>query len=178
MENIEELVYKAKKRDNLAFTRLIQMLKNDLYKIAKMRLNCEDDIEDAVQETIIVAYKNIGKVRNAQYFKTWLIRVLINKCNEIYKANKRRNYASIDEQIEKDSYDLSEDKNIEKLNFYSLITKLNYDERISLILFYLMEFTTKEISKILKEPESTIRNRIARARSKLKDIYKEENIYG
>lgn len=49
-----------------------------------------------------------------------------------------------------------------------MIKKLNYNERITLTLYYVEKFTTKEISKILKEPESTIKNRILRAKNKLR----------
>ena len=51
-----------------------------------------------------------------------------------------------------------------------MIKKLNYNERITLTLYYVEKFTTKEISKILKEPESTIKNRILRAKNKLRKI--------
>ena len=63
---------------------------------------------------------------------------------------------------------------IEKLNsnvdFFFLIKKLNYNERMALTLYYLEELTTKEISIVLNESESTIRNRISRARNKLKEM--------
>lgn len=87
---MEELVEKSKKGDEQAFTELIISLESDLYKIARMRLECNDDINEAVQETIIEAFKSIKKVKKSEYFKTWLIRVLINKCNKIYKKEKRK----------------------------------------------------------------------------------------
>lgn len=68
-------------------------------------------------------------------------------------------------------------RKINDLDFYILINNLNYDERIALTLFYLEEFSTKEIGKILKEPESTIRTRLARARRKLKRIIEGGALY-
>ena len=82
---MEELVEESKKGNEEAFTKLMISLENDLYKIARMRLRCKDDINEAVQETIVEAFKSIKKVKKPEYFKTWLIRVLINKCNKIYK---------------------------------------------------------------------------------------------
>lgn len=51
-------------------------------------------------------------------------------------------------------------------------TRLRNEEDIKIVLtlFYLEEFSTKEIAKILKEPETTIRTRLSRARNKLKKI--------
>lgn len=140
-QSTEELIVRAQNDEKEAFKELILKIKNDLYKIAKMRLHCEDDIEDAVQETIIEVYKNIKKLRKIELFKTWVIKILINRCNKIYRKSAKEK-------------------------------KLEYLDEITL--FYLSDFTTKEISKIVKEPESTIRNRIARAREKIKRMYKEE----
>lgn len=168
---MEELIEKAKKGDEEAFTELIISLETDLYRIAKMRLSCEDDINEAVQETIIQAFKSIKKVRYPEYFKTWIIRVLINNCNRVYKTlNRSEEIEKIKE--EKNAYQLDEEQSISKLDFNILIKTLNYKERISLTLYYSENLTTKEISKILKEPESTIRNRISRAKIKLKNLYK------
>ena len=170
---MEELVEKSKKGDEQAFTELIISLESDLYKIARMKLECNDDINEAVQETIIEAFKSIKKVKKSEYFKTWLIRVLINKCNKIYKKEKRNKIIKkYNSTINNQPVNYNEEKKISELDFFILIKSLNYDERISLTLYYLEKFTTKEISEILKEPESTIRNRISRAKQKLRKIYK------
>lgn len=84
---MEELVEKAKKNDENAFNELIYLTQNEMYLIAKSRLKNEDDIADAIQETIIACYKNLRKLRNSSFFKTWLVKILINECNKIYKRN-------------------------------------------------------------------------------------------
>lgn len=173
-QSTEELIVRAQNDEKEAFKELILKIKNDLYKIAKMRLHCEDDIEDAIQETIIEVYKNIKKLRKIELFKTWVIKILINRCNKIYrKSAKEKKLEYLDENLHEE-YSRTEGDNIGNLDFYNLIKELNYKERLALTLFYLSDFTTKEISKIVKEPESTIRNRIARAREKIKRMYKEE----
>lgn len=169
---MEELVEKSKKGDEEAFTKLMISLESDLYKIAKMRLECDDDINEAIQETMIEAFKSIKKVRKPEYFKTWIIRVLINKCNKIYKKYKKNQ--TLEDKLKMNSNQTNYDEELKnsELDFFILIKILNYKERISLTLYYLENFTTKEISRILKEPESTIRNRISRAIQKLRKIYK------
>lgn len=170
---MEELVKKSKEGDERAFTDLIISIESDLYKIAKMRLECDDDINEAVQETIIQAFKSIKKVKQPQYFKTWIIRVLINNCNKVYKRLKKNNSLEIYEvESIHSSYEI--EKEINQLDFFILIKTLNYKERIALTLYYLENLTNKEISRILKEPESTIRNRISRAVAKLKRIIEKE----
>ena len=85
MEKIIELVRKAKKNDQKSFCELIEIIKNDLYLIAKTRLKNEDDIADVIQDTIIICYKNIKFLRNEESFKSWVIKILINNCNKVYK---------------------------------------------------------------------------------------------
>lgn len=165
---MEELVEKSKKGDNQAFSELIISIENELYKIARTRLRNEEDIKEAVQETIMKSYSSLKKLRDSKFFKTWIIRILINECNDIYKKIKKNNYEEYDENTMKEETVNELNTKIDNLDFFILIDNLNYAERIVLTLFYLEEFSTKEIAKILKEPEATIRTRLSRARNKLK----------
>ena len=165
---MDALIAEAIKGDEEAFSALIISIEEDLYKIARMRFSCEDDINDAVQETIIQAYKSIKKLKEPEYFKTWIIKILINKCNKLYRKLQKNNFVEYDESVISVEFN-DEDKLISDLDFFILIKNLSYDERITLTLYYLENLTTKQISEILKEPESTIRNRISRARIKIKN---------
>lgn len=169
---MKELIEAAKKGDKEAFTTLILNLEDNLYKIARTRLNNEFDIEDAIQETMISAFKSIKKLRKIENFKTWLIRILINKCNDIYKKNKN-NYISI-EEVNVDSQ-ANTSLNIDNLDFYSIIDMLNYDERIAMTLFYMEKYKTKEIAQILHVNENTIKSRISRSKTKIK-LYTERRV--
>ncbi len=162
---LKNLVSKAKKGDKEAFTCLVLKLEDDLYKIARARLNNEEDILDAVQETMISAYKSVHKIRNEEYFKTWIIKILINKCNDIYKNRKVISVSLYDDV---DSITIFDDN----LTFEFIMKRLNYDERLVIILHYLEGYTTKEISNILKINENTIKSRISRAKEKIKKQYK------
>lgn len=78
----------AKNGDKEAYIRLMRENKASMYRVAKAMLEREEDIEDAVSETILKAYMNISKLRKSEYFKTWLIRILINECNNLLKKRK------------------------------------------------------------------------------------------
>lgn len=161
---MEKLILKAKNGDRNAFTTLILNIEDELYKIARTRLNNEDDILDVIQDTIISAYKSIKKLRKPELFKKWIIKILINKCNDQYR---KKQFIELNEnivgEIEIDS---------SKIDFDCLMKILNYDERIAMTLFYLEDYTTKEIGKLLKTNENTIKTRIKRAKEKIKNRYK------
>lgn len=167
---MEELVEKARNDDCEAFTQLILMLKKDLYCIAKSRIKNEYDIDDIMQETMIIAYLNMKKLKNNCFFKTWIIRILINNCNKFYK---RKKHQSLDEnevinKIGSFEIDLS---NIEFENFIAFLSE---DERTILTLYYYLGYTTKQIAEILHKREGTICSKISRAKMKIKEKYKGE----
>lgn len=70
---MEELVKRAKVGDNQAFTELIMNIQMDLYKIAKAKIKDDDDINEAVQETIIKAYSSIKKLKDENILKHGLL---------------------------------------------------------------------------------------------------------
>ena len=86
---LKELIKRAQNGDANAFTNLILSIKNDLFKIAKTRLVNDADIEDVIQETMIETYKFIKKLKEPEKFKKWVIKILINKCNKLYKKKYR-----------------------------------------------------------------------------------------
>ena len=171
---MEELIKKAQKGDTEAFTQIVLELENELYKIAKTRLTNESDIQDAIQETMIETFKSIKKLIDQKKLKKWLIKILINKCNIIYKKKYKKDI-SIDEYNLENYIILNDYKNIEDdLDFYRLIKILKYEERIIIILYYMEQYTVSEIKTILGINENTIRTHLFRARQKIKDNYKGE----
>ena len=175
---MNDLVLQAKDGNAEAFCKLIKIMENSLYKIAKSKLNNEQDIEDAVQETIILAFQHIKDLKKPEYFKTWLIKILINKCYSIYNSRKQHLTEEYSENINlhMDVENNSVDKVNDSLFFNFLMKQLNDDERIALTLYYVENLTNKEIGNILEEKEGTVKSRISRGRKKLKK-YLEEVYY-
>ncbi len=166
---MEELVEKAKRNDEDAFNKLILSVQKEMYLIAKSKLKNEDDIADALQETIFLCYKNLRKLKKAMFFKTWIIKILINECNKIGRKRKKYNMSYEEKEVEK--YTCIQDTSLENINFDILIRNLKSDEKIVLTLYYYLGYSTKEISKILKINENTVRSKIHRAKAKLKKQY-------
>lgn len=174
---MKDLIEKAQKGDELAFKQLTEAIIKDLYRIAKTRLNNEDDINDAIQNTMIITYKNIKRQTDIEFFKTWMIRVLINECNKIYNSNKKHIFIwnKIIANHEATYFDTSIQKINDKLGFETLIKKLSYNEQIIVTLYYNSNYSCEEISKILKMKKNTVKSILLRARKKLKNFYKGEN---
>lgn len=175
---MDELVEKATKGDAEAYTQLMLSIRNDLYKICKTRITSDDEIEDVIQETMIKTFRQLKKLRDVSKFKSWIISILINNCNMQYRTKQKMrihecdcNYDTyIENRQTSDNIDIIDSD----IDFYLLISKLNYEERIIVILHYAENFTFKEISKILHINENTVKTRLYRAKEKLKYICRGE----
>lgn len=177
---MDDLVKKAQQGDKEAFTELILSLKSDLYKIAKIRLKNDEDVYDAIQETMIVAFSSIKKLKKADSFKPWIIKILINTSKYSYKKTNKNDCISF-EKIE--SYSSVSDSNFDKvetiLDFNFILNNFKYEDRMIIILYYVEKFTDKEIGKILKLKENTVKTKRTRIKEKIKDMIKGgQEIYG
>lgn len=169
---MELLIKKAQNGDKEAFISIINEHLQMMYKVAKTRLTSEEDIGDAIQETILSAYKSICVLKNTSYFKTWLIKILINKCNDIISKNKKVIYVEdYYESIENEDSLENKDSIEENIVFNETLNSLDESYKTVIVLYYVSGFNTREISEILKEKEGTIKSRLSRARQKLKEIY-------
>lgn len=162
---MELYIKRAKKGDIEAFINLMEMNKSYMYKAAKSILNNDEDIADAIQETILSCYKNIENLKEVKYFKTWMTRILINKCNDIIRANKNLIYIDNNQD---DGYSENLDQT---LSLRECFDRLKSDYKIVMTMYYDQGFNSKEISEILNINESTVRTRMARGREYLRKYY-------
>ena len=163
-------VAKAKSGNKEEFLALINENRLSIYRVAKGILNNQYDIEDAIQNTIVKAYEKINTLKNDNLFRTWIIRILINECNEIIRKNKK--IISLDEGINKETYnDVYED-----IDLTRAINLLCEELRIVTVLFYFEDMTTKDIAMILEIPEGTVRSRLSRARQQLRKVIEEVDL--
>lgn len=170
---IEDLIIRSKKGDKEAFTKLIQSIQNDLYKIAKTRLNNDDDINDAIQNTMIKVYRHIRKLKNNEMFKSWTIKILINECNQIYR-NKSKKEKLVD-KVNNESLKIIESDSLQKINskmdFEIILDSLEYKERLIITLYYNSGYSCSEISEILNMNVNTVKSKLLRVKQKIKKEY-------
>ncbi len=162
------LVKKAKRHDNHAFMLLMESQKLTMYKVARSYLKSDDDVADAIQETILTCYEKLDTLENEQYFKTWLIRILINKCIDILNTGRRE--CPTEPLPEQGGTCVS----LENYEFYELLKSLDEKYRIILVLYYVEGFKIKEIAQILDLEENTVKTRLSRGRKQLAREYRFE----
>ena len=168
---------RTKMKDDEAFSELIDQCKEKLYTIAFAYLKDEQNSLDAVSEAIYKAYMNISKLKIKLFFNTWVIKILINSCNDILKKNNNK-VIYIDEynRIDRNKNEglKTEFKIANNIDLYNAIDKLNEKFKSIVVLKYLEDMTIAQISEVLDLPEGTVKVYLRRALGILKIELGEE----
>ncbi len=132
--------------------------------------------KDAVQETFIRVYRQIGSYNRELPFDPWFYRILTNECLRLLKKESplsKYEHPDLENEpsLAVESFDHLSD-------LYDTIQALDDGHRIPLILKYVKGFTEKEIADILGLNHNTVKSRLFKGRKRLKEqldlIDKEE----
>lgn len=157
--------------DKDEFLRLALDAEPTLFHVSFSILHNEQDCADAVQEAILKAYENRHKLKEIKYFKTWIVRIVINECYSILRKKKR--FQTYDDQVQKDNTYLSNYIKEEYIDLYQAIDRLSQKQKICVILYYLEDYAVAEIANVLKIPIGTVKSRLNHARKELKGLLGE-----
>lgn len=160
-----EKIKKAKGGDADLIGEIILENMQTLYRVAFSILKSEDEIYDAISNTTVIVFEKIHTLKKEEFFKTWITRILINECYKIYNQNKKIVYLENCTQ-EKLTY---EDKYVD-FEIRKIVKNLHSDLKEIVVLYYFEDFSIKDISKMIKIPEGTVKSRLARAREVLSKI--------
>lgn len=169
---MKELLKQARKGNKESFEEIVNRVYKKLYVIAKARLMDEQEAQEAVWDSILTAYNKLWSLRDVNKFNSWITKVVINNCNSVIRKRKIREvafeYESVAENISLNNEYVDIEDN---MDFFELLSELSNDERTIVAMYYSEEYTTKEISEVLKINESTVRSKIKRAKEKIKRKY-------
>lgn len=163
---MELLVKMAKRGDAEAFITLIEQNKQGMYKVARGFLHNQEDVADAMQDTVLTCYEKISTLKKDTYFKTWMIRILINKCKDILKQQKRDVLIENIQDFDGYAKDVTAE---ESKGFVELIEPLKEQDRSIFTLYYVYGMKVREIAAYMDMKEGTVSARLKRGRETLKN---------
>ncbi|MDE6983198.1 MAG: sigma-70 family RNA polymerase sigma factor [Lachnospiraceae bacterium] len=141
---------------------LIIASEDTMYHVAKTLLYSDADCADAIQEAIVKAFSGIQGLRKDSCAKTWLIRIVINECYAIMRRERRLvplgDLAAEEMAAERADYS----------DLYEALSRLPEEIRLTVTLHYMEGYSVREIAKLMKTTESAVKNRLMRARAKMK----------
>lgn len=178
---MKSLVRRAKKGDDQAFVELIEENKQAMYKVAVGILKNDSDAADAIQESILTCYEKLAELKKPQYFKTWMMRILINYCNQMLRERKK--VIGIDTCYGIEAAGIGAEERTapppgaSTINeeFLELLDQMEQQYRVILILYYIEEMSIREIDQILQMNENTVKTRLSRGRGAYKKLYLKEH---
>lgn len=141
-----------------------------LFLVAIGYLHNTEDAKDCMQEAVLSALKSQDSLKNKKVFKTWLTRIVINKCKDHLKKQKYTETLTDTLQV---FYDLP----LEEIAMVDSICKLDPQCSIYLTLRFYHEMTYKEIAQTLNQPVSTVKYQTKKALSALKKELEGEVIH-
>lgn len=74
---MKSLVKKAMAGNKDAFAQLMEMNAQSMYKVARAYFTSDADVADAISDTVLICFEQLDTLRKPEYFKTWMIRILI-----------------------------------------------------------------------------------------------------
>lgn len=154
-------MFRQKKMDRDNYVTFVTENKEMLYRIAYAYLHDSTKAMDAVDEVIYIGYVHIHELKEWNFLKTWITRILIHECYKILRKSKRE-YAV--EELPEDSVNLEDDYIYLKL----AVKSLPEDLRKIIVLRYFGAYTISETADILEIPEGTVASRTRKALAILK----------
>ncbi len=148
--------------DEETFMDEVEAMERALYRVSRSLLKSPEDCADAVQEALARAWARRGRV-DADYFRPWLMRIVINECHTI--GRKRRRVVLVDEvEQPAPAFEPPDDRLKQALS--AVPEKL----RVPLLLHYLEGFSVEETARCLRISVSAVKMRLTRGRQAIKAL--------
>lgn len=177
----QELIQAAQRGDQKAFEQLVKDNQSLVYNLAYRMTGNPDDAADLTQDAFLNAWKGLTHFQGQSSFSTWLYRLTSNACVDFLRRQKRRETLSLtmeedeeDRQIQIPDERYSPQRELERKEAHRILQEglsaLSPEHRQVLLLRESEGLSYQEIAQCLGLEEGTVKSRIARARTALRDF--------
>jgi RNA polymerase sigma-70 factor (ECF subfamily) len=184
-----ELIARAQRGDRVAFNVLVERFQSAAYALALRMLGDPEIAADVTQEAFFSAFRHLGDFRGTS-FRAWLLRIVSNRCFDVFRARGRQPTTSLDGLTDDESepfggvpddgrlptalVDGSWDPERAALRretieaIQAALLRLPPEQRLAVILSDVQGLAYEEIARVMEIPLGTVKSRIARARAQLR----------
>lgn len=142
-----------------------------MFLCARSVLDSDADAEDAVSEAVLIAWSSYGKLREPGAVKTWLLKITLNCARQV-----RRREGKIIYTDDLTPYDRGQSDQLPDASLWQAVCALPPEQRTAVTLFYYEDMGVKDIARVLRLPEGTVKSRLNRARRRLRALLEEDRI--
>jgi RNA polymerase sigma-70 factor (ECF subfamily) len=179
MDNETSLIADAQKGKVDAFNELVLTYQSQVYNLAYRIMGDPASAADATQDAFVSAYQSLSRFRGGS-FKSYLLRIVSNRCYDELRRRKRRPVTSFeDAEVDEDANPMlinggeGPEEYAERQEVAHVlqagIDTLPPDQRVTLVLSDVQGMGYQEIAEVMEVSLGTVKSRLARARSKLRD---------
>lgn len=178
MENLNELIQKAKRGDKDAFGSIYKIYYGKIYRYCRINLQSKETAEDVAQETFFKAWRSIQtfSADNGGSIQAFLFRIARNTIIDLSRKKKELNLDTALEVETKDDFEEEFDKKGEIEKVQKALAKLGEEDRHLVVLRFFEEMSNGEIAAVVESNEGAVRVRLHRILKKLRGLLKAKEI--
>lgn len=180
-----ELVQRAKRGDDDAFTRLALLYRGRITGTAARFARGRHELEDLVQDIFIRAWKGLGQFREDAPFEHWIMRIAVRTCYDFLRRHRRRRECEVlvdemppaarDTAIQPSDGDEERRRRDAWETLRRLLDQLGEKDRLAVTLIDLEQKSVKEAAALTGWSESNVKVRAFRARKRLQEIHRQQS---
>ena len=176
----KDLICRAAQGDAEAFRQLVEAYQTPAYRLAA-RMCGPDSAEDVTQEAFLAAWRALPEFRGDCRFSTWLYRLVNNAAIDYLRREKRHRDTGDVDDLELPDGGPSPQEQAERSDTRDAVRRaldrLSPEHRQVLLLRFMQELDYGEIAQVLDVSEGTVKSRINRAKSKLREVLAAGNFF-
>lgn len=168
----ELLIMKARDGEDEAFSELMSRWVHQLFYYVKRMVSKESDVEDILQNVWITLYRSLENINDISHYRVLLFTIARTKTIDYLRKEKRWKFRELSPKIIEDQIFKEESLHriINAEQLHNALALVNTQERDILTLYYLQEFSTGEIAKIMRIPLGTVKSKLHYARKALQKV--------
>lgn len=185
----KKLIDRSVKGDEKAFSILYRRYYSQVYSFCARMLRGRFDVDDAVQQVFLEAWRSMKRFEGRSMFSTWITKIAIHTCLSFHRKNNRLVLSGSDdsEPLENGSEimwanpsTIPEEQVLEeerKVAVHKLLERMTHKKKQVFVMSDMQGMTAPEIGQLLKIPDATVRTRLFHARKEFTNWTEKNKIY-
>jgi RNA polymerase sigma-70 factor (ECF subfamily) len=182
LSHVASLVEQAREGSDSAFEQLVNLFREDIFRMAYYRTRSSMDAEDLMQDVFMQAFKNLARLKEVRQFRSWLYSIAVNRIRDFNRKKRIRVLFGASAQYHEVDHSPTDEKShpeaLDRLmtrDFWkkigSFLDKLPHTEREVFMLRFMDHLSIREISQALGKSQSTIKTHLYRSVNKFKTAH-------
>jgi RNA polymerase sigma-70 factor, ECF subfamily len=156
-----QVVQAARSGDLSAFETLVRRYQSDVWRLSFHMVRNETVADDVTQDAFVRAFRFMHRYRGESRFSTWLFSIARNCAIDELRRSTRRSRVVQRAEAE---FDLGEAGDEISIEIRELIGRLPLDVREPIVLIDMFGMSYREVAKVMRVPEGTVKSRVHRGR--------------